>query len=116
VTKEEYDRYQQLGLKTTIEDLLAYNTVDDSEAEKAAAAANEQPNGQQRYLPTNGWLVRMALTKRPLQEKMTLFWHGLLTSQISVVRDQGAMQTQNAFYREHALDSFPAILKGVSHD
>src|SRR3954453_14818164 len=45
VTKEEYDHYQQLGLKTTIEDLLAYNSVDDSEAEKAAAAANEPVNG-----------------------------------------------------------------------
>lgn len=117
VTKEEYDRYQQLGLKTTIEELLAYNAVDDSEAEKAQAEANTlQPNGQQRYLPNTAWLARMATTRRPLQEKMTLFWHGLLTSQISVVRDQGAMLTQIDFYRQHALDSFPAILKGVSKD
>ncbi len=117
VTKDEYDHYQQIGLKTTIEELLAYNAVDDSEAEKAEAAANTpQPNGQPRYLPTTAWLARMATTKRPLQEKMTLFWHGLLTSQISVVRDQGAMLTQIDFYRQHALDSFPVILKGVSKD
>jgi uncharacterized protein (DUF1800 family) len=58
----------------------------------------------------------MATTKRPLQEKMTLFWHGLLTSQISVVRDPGAMLTQIDFFRQHALDRFPDILKGVSKD
>jgi uncharacterized protein (DUF1800 family) len=26
------------------------------------------------------WLQRMVQTARPLEEKMTLFWHGLLTS------------------------------------
>src|SRR3954453_10311846 len=66
VTKEEYDRYQQIGLKTSIEELLAYNAVDDSEAEKAQAEANTlQPNGQQRYLPNTAWLARIATTKRP---------------------------------------------------
>jgi uncharacterized protein (DUF1800 family) len=115
MTKEEHDHYQQLGLKATIEELLAYNAVDDSEAEKAAAVANDTSNGQ-RVVPVSGWLTRMATTKRPLQEKMTLFWHGLLTSQLSVVRDPGAMLTQIDFYREHALDRFPDILKGVSKD
>ena len=115
VTQEEYDHYQQIGLKTTIEELLAYNAIDDSEAEKAAAIANDTSNGQ-RIVPVSGWLARMATTKRPLQEKMTLFWHGLLTSQLSVVRDPGAMLTQVDFYRKHALDRFPDILKGVSRD
>ena len=46
-------------------------------------------------LPTvTSWLTRMATTKRPLQEKMTLFWHGLLTSQLSVVADREAMEAQ----------------------
>ena len=31
------------------------------------------------------WLLRCIYTKRPLQEKMTLFWHGLLTSATSKV-------------------------------
>src|SRR3954470_18998877 len=64
VTKEEYDRYQQLGLKTTIEELLAYNAIDDAETEKAAAIANDTSNGQ-RVVPVSGWLTRMATTKRP---------------------------------------------------
>src|SRR3954466_13260000 len=49
-TKEEYDRYQQLGLKATIEELLAYNAVDDSDVEKASAMANDTSSGQ-RIVP-----------------------------------------------------------------
>jgi hypothetical protein len=32
------------------------------------------------------WLDRMVRTRRPLEEKMTLFWHGLLVSSVSTVR------------------------------
>jgi uncharacterized protein (DUF1800 family) len=56
----------------------------------------------------------MLNTKRPLQEKMTFFWHGLLTSQISVVRDPVAMVDQNKLYRENAFGVFPDILKAVT--
>jgi uncharacterized protein (DUF1800 family) len=62
------------------------------------------------------WVVRMANTKRPLQEKMTLFWHGLLTSQISVVRDPVAMADQNEYLRTNAFGRFPDILKGITQD
>jgi uncharacterized protein (DUF1800 family) len=114
VTREEYEHFQALGLQTTIEELLAYNAIDDTEAKTLANAANE--SGNNRVAPVSGWLTRMANTKRPLQEKITLFWHGLLTSQISVVRDQQAMLDQNEYLRDHALDNFPAILKGISMD
>ena len=115
MTKEEYDHYHGLGLQATLEELLAYNAIDDSEAE---AAGKETANATQPQLasPAFAWLARMAKTKRPLQEKMTLFWHGLLTSQISVVVDAAAMTDQIDFYRTHALDRFPDILKGASKD
>jgi uncharacterized protein (DUF1800 family) len=58
----------------------------------------------------------MANTKRPLPEKMTLFWHGLLTSQLSVVRDPEAMLVQNHLFRDHAFDTFPSILRGITAD
>jgi uncharacterized protein (DUF1800 family) len=47
---------------------------------------------------------------------MTLFWHGLLTSQISEVKDPQAMVAQNEFFRSHAMDRFPDILKGITKD
>jgi uncharacterized protein (DUF1800 family) len=114
VTREEYDRYQALGLDATIDELVGFADVAD---DAALELANQVPTGNVRGAnPGLWWLVRMANTKRPLQEKMTLFWHGLLTSQQSVVRDTAAMLAQNEFFRANAFARFPDILRGITMD
>jgi uncharacterized protein (DUF1800 family) len=62
------------------------------------------------------WVHRMVATSRPLEEKMTLFWHSILTSGFREVHEPRAMYRQNAFLREHALDKFENILHGISRD
>ncbi len=113
-SRDEHDHYQTIGLKATIDELVNYTQVDDSAAVSMAAALpiDDVNRGN---LPL-WWLIRMANTKRPLQEKMTLFWHSLLTSQTSVVKDLDLMVRQNEFYRTNAMASFPEILKGISMD
>jgi uncharacterized protein (DUF1800 family) len=113
-SSEEYERYQSMGLQATIDELVNYTAVDDSAA--LALAAEVPTETAQRGNPALWWVVRMANTKRPLQEKMTLFWHGLITSQLSVVNDNNAMVQQNEFMRAHALGSFPEMLRGISMD
>ena len=61
------------------------------------------------------WLARMVWTDRPLEEKMTLFWHGLLTSSVINARPP-EMLIQNQFLREHALADCRTILKGITKD
>ena len=114
VTREEHDHYQSIGLQATIGELIGYAKVDDSETLRLLAAV--PVDDQNRGNLALWWLVRMANTKRPLQEKMTFFWHGLLTSQISVVRDPDLMIKQNEFFRANAMGSFSDILKGISMD
>src|SRR5262249_17536740 len=111
---EEQEHYQSIGLKATTDELLGYESLNDDASVAAAGTptsdtARGNINGMQSW-----WLTRMATTKRPLQEKMTLFWHGLLTSQASVVRDQAAMVAQNEFLRQNALAGIQDILRGVS--
>ena len=113
LSRDEYDRFQAMGLQATLDELLNYDRIDDSVAVAAMQKAGEGIG----LLPTvTSWLTRMAMTKRPLQEKLALFWHGLLTSQLSVVVDREAMEAQIDLYRQHALDTFPAILKAVWRD
>ncbi len=114
VNRLEFDRYQAMGLDQTISELLNYIQVDDSEAEDLAAQFPIEPS--ERGTPPIWWLTRIANTRRPLQEKMTLFWHGLLTSQISEVRDPTAMVAQNELFRAQAFGSFPEMLRAVSQD
>lgn len=62
------------------------------------------------------WLQRLVESPRPLQEKLTLFWHGHFASQNSVVQNSYIMLRQNQFFREHAAGNFGALLYGIVHD
>ena len=114
VTREEFDRYQAMGIEAATDEIINYETIADDEAVELASRIDLE--GRNPGLAIVWWLARIANTRRPLQEKMTLFWHGLLTSQISVVRDPAAMVAQNEFLRANALGAFPDILKGISRD
>lgn len=62
------------------------------------------------------WFERMVSTKRPLEEKMTFFWHGHFTSGFREVKNSEWMYHQNSFLRENALGSFRNLLVGISQD
>jgi len=62
------------------------------------------------------WLQRLVESPRPLQEKMTLFWHGHFASQNSVVANSYNMLQQNEFFRKQAAGNFGALLYGIVHD
>lgn len=62
------------------------------------------------------WLERMVQSPRPLEEKMTLFWHGHFTSGAREVRRAQFMLEQNELLRRHALGDFRSLLLGISRD
>ncbi|MBK7874984.1 MAG: DUF1800 domain-containing protein [Planctomycetes bacterium] len=62
------------------------------------------------------WLYRMLHTKRPLQEKLTLFWHGHFSTGASKVERAAYMLQQNRTLRERAFGRFEDLLVAVSKD
>ncbi len=63
------------------------------------------------------FLTRMLMSARPLQEKMTLLWHGWLTSSLASVRYASMMTQQNDLYRANALTTdFKAMMKAVARN
>ena len=113
-SQQEMERYRQLGLDGTIEHLLEYERVDDSGLEERLAGMEldvEHLSSLQRW-----WFLRMVYTQRPLQEKMTLFWHGILTSAFFKVGRGPRMHQQNELFRGHALGRYDVLLKTVSRD
>ncbi|HVT81341.1 MAG TPA: DUF1800 family protein, partial [Phycisphaerae bacterium] len=62
------------------------------------------------------WLDRMVRTKRPLEEKMTLFWHGLLVSSAQTVKNSYLLYQQNQLYRQHATGNFRTLIREVSRN
>ncbi|MBM3338231.1 MAG: DUF1800 domain-containing protein, partial [Betaproteobacteria bacterium] len=62
------------------------------------------------------WANRMLLTQRPLEEKMTLFWHGHFATSEEKVRDFRKMHLQNELFRAQATGNFRSLLIAVAKD
>lgn len=62
------------------------------------------------------WIDRMVRSPHPLQEKMTLFWHGHFATSDEKVRDCRKIRQQIDTIRAGALGSFGDLLTAVSKD
>ena len=62
------------------------------------------------------WGERMLVSQRPLEEKMTLFWHGHFATGNNKVRDARMVYQQNEMQRTHATGNFKDLLLGILRD
>ena len=62
------------------------------------------------------WANRMLTTKRPLEEKLTLFWHGHFATGENKVRDYRMMLRQNQMLRRDASGNLRDLLIGILKD
>jgi len=111
----EVDAVVKNGIEVSTEALLHPEQSGDRGLESRLAADNfDLANVEQLR---RWWLVRMAATSRPLSEKMTLFWHGLLTSSYRKAgKNHNLMYAQNQFLRQHSLGNLRDLLIGISKD
>ena len=75
-------------------------------------AANREAIG----LTMAWWLKRMAHGPFPLQEKLTLFWHGHFTTSARDERSAWLMWQQNETWRANAAGNFKTFVQQVSRD
>ena len=114
---DELSTYRDLGYSGAVDRLINYQQVSEDNTENRLKALNlnlAKPLDQQRW-----WLLRMAWTQRPLLEKMTLFWHGVLVSsyhKVGGARAYGRIMVQNQFLRDHAFDTYDNMLLGITSD
>jgi uncharacterized protein (DUF1800 family) len=88
-----------------------------SEEERRKALREEQQLQRQRMLELRGWwLQRMVSGPRPLQEKMTLFWHGHFATSMEKVREAYYMWRQNELFRRLCTGGWQQLLTEVAKD
>ena len=114
ITPSELVYYRQIGLEKTLDHLINYEAVDNSSLNKRLDDLKLKPSERQKDL-RRWWILRMAYTNRPLEEKMVLFWHGLLTSGMST-GDPLSMYQQNELFRAKGYESYVPLLKAISKD
>src|SRR5688572_19438282 len=62
------------------------------------------------------WANRMVATRRPLEEKMALFWHGHFAVSEGKVRDYRKMLGQLELFHKHGTGNFRDLMVAVAQD
>ena len=62
------------------------------------------------------WLWRMVTTRRPLQEKMALFWHHVFATGDSKVENAYQMLEQVQIFRDHGMGNYRDLLVHLARD
>ncbi|MBY0548113.1 MAG: DUF1800 domain-containing protein [Candidatus Obscuribacterales bacterium] len=113
-TPQEMRRYLQLGYDELLDELLHPERIGNSALETQLSTLNldfTKLADIQRW-----WLYRMCFTSCPLQEKMTLFWHGHFATSNRKVNSAFAMYIQNMSMRKYGLGDFQQLLLTISKD
>jgi hypothetical protein len=93
--------------------LMAGKTADEKKVlNQQFMAANHQALQATIYW----WLKRMANTPYPLQEKLTLFWHGHFTTSAKDEKSALLMWNQNELLRKSAAGNFEKFVRAISRD
>jgi uncharacterized protein (DUF1800 family) len=80
-------------------------------------SVDDRDNEWECYVNAQEWWVeRMRTTNKPLQEKMTLFWHNHFCSGQDKLFDMGAMFNQNQKFRDHGMGSFLNLCQLIAVD
>jgi uncharacterized protein (DUF1800 family) len=111
---KEYTRAREFRRK-----LQAASPEERKELEAKAREMRQmvQRSQGQHVMELRGWwLERMAKGPRPLQEKLTLFWHGHFATSVQKVKDAYLMYLQNETFREHASGNWLEMLKDITKD
>ncbi|HET9016945.1 MAG TPA: DUF1800 domain-containing protein [Thermomicrobiaceae bacterium] len=109
----ELGQWEQLGWDAAVDRLVNYQAIPNDALEARLTSLKLDPTKAVDIM--RWWTVRMVETARPLEEKMTLFWHGLLTSALTKARP-AELLVQNQFLRANALSDYGTILKGITRD
>src|SRR5579884_678240 len=121
-TPAELDQYTALGFAGVVDRLLHPEQVDDSATDQQVAPlalSTDATDPTARKEIENAkfyWLNRMLYTQRPLQEKMTLFWHNHFATADSKVANAVLMLQQMQLFRDNGLGSFQTLLQNVTRD
>ncbi|MCO5295613.1 MAG: DUF1800 domain-containing protein [Fimbriimonadaceae bacterium] len=116
----ELDALEPKGVRGALDHLLDYETVNEGFSPSPWAFCFEEKNPGQVYLEAprflGWWCLRMVMTRRPLQEKLTLFWHDHFAISAAKVEFGPMMLRYLDTLRNHASGSFVELLQAVSKE
>jgi uncharacterized protein (DUF1800 family) len=116
-TEAELDQYTALGFAGALDRLLNPEQVDDSATDQQLTPLTTDLGDPKKIESAKfWWFNRMLFTQRPLQEKLTLFWHNHFATANSKVANSVLMLKQIQLFRENGFGNFETLLQKVTRD
>ena len=116
-TREELEARVAKGYEATVEELL--NSDDQPGLDRNEMMRYHPWTWRPGTLPGMGaaeWLHDMINTKRPLEEKMALFWHGIFATGVSKVDHYDDVMDMIVKFREKGMGDFRELLVEMAKD
>ena len=117
-TREELEMYLAQGYEATVEELLA--------PEDKSHELEDEDLIRRYHIERNSfhdvgncatyWLYRMINTKRPFEEKLALFWHGVFATGNGKLDNPRKVINQIEMFRRSGMGSFQTLLVQLSKD
>ena len=117
-TRAELESYVARSYEETVEELL--------HPENAPPALDDDDIARRYHVDVNNlmliascqtyWLHRMINSKRPLEEKLALFWHGVFATGYTKLNQPMAILRQIDLFRRFGLGSFRDLLVQISRN
>jgi uncharacterized protein (DUF1800 family) len=140
-TPDELSFYGDMSVDQAVDALIEYERVDDNVDSLISKPGFVGVTTRGQFLPAANitdarqrWLFRMMHSERPLQEKMTLFWHNHFATGYNKIagalnaaeaarymaakssEDAGQVRGQIEMLRDNALGNFRDILLNIAKD
>lgn len=118
VCQSELDRLEPLGPDKAFEQLIDYEDTDEQFPYSPWEFAF-QKDGRVQLDPSRfamWWVARLMLSQRPVQEKLTVFWHNHFAVSASKVENGPMMEAHLSVLRRHANGKFIDLLKEITID
>jgi len=115
-TPDELDAAVALGYEAVVESLVHPELAEPLDMDLSHRYYIEAREARQPTSAQSNWIFRMMHTRRPLEEKMTLFWHMLFATANSKIEKPHNMVIQLSTFRDNALADFPTILEAMAKD
>lgn len=117
-SRAEVQFYEKLGVNGTIERLVNYEKYPLGFTIDLVRLLPRRDGVIQVNPPLIGayWIARCVLTERPLEEKLTLFWHDHFAVSASKVNNPFMMMQYVDTLRKHANGNFRLLLEAISKD
>src|SRR5918996_2951392 len=113
-TREELAVYAAKGYEVTVEALLHPESAPVSEEDVIRRYHVDENSLMLLESCQAYWVYRMVNTRRPLEEKLALFWHGVFATGYTKLNQPKQILRQIAMFRRYGLGSFRTLLVEVS--